>query len=107
MLPLQVAFYQQLCEFCEFHGIKLVVCNSPVTDENRALIPKYRAMVADTARKYGGTFVDMDQPNAFAHEDFYDSVHLNGIGGQKYFDQVGVILSRSGGMSIAGKTSAN
>jgi hypothetical protein len=101
MLPLQVAFYERLCGFCSAHNIKLFVCNSPVTNENRNLIPpdiraNYLLQIGAIARSYGGTFVDLDRPDLFEHSDFYDSVHLNGKGGQKYFNQVALILSRLG-----------
>lgn len=98
MLPLQVDFYKKLCEFCQTNGVKLIVCNSPVTKENRDLLPAkihsdYLAQIGDMTRSYGGEFIDLDKADLFAKGDFYDSVHLNGKGGQKYFKQVARILS--------------
>jgi hypothetical protein len=112
MLAQQVSFYQRLCEFCSNHGIKLYVCNSPVTNENRHLIPAdirayYLSYIGGIARRYGGTFIDLDNQEVFKKSDFYDSVHLNGIGGQKYFDQVALILSNRSSLATAVDSSAN
>lgn len=100
MLPLQVSFFEKICQFCQEHGVKLIVCNSPVTAENRSLIPdqirmQYLAHVGETVKNHGGIFIDMDKEGSFEKSDFYDSVHLNGKGGQKYFDRVAKIVADS------------
>lgn len=112
MLPLQVSFYEKLCAFCNTHGVKLIVCNSPVTSENRGLIPpeihaQYLSKIAEITRSYGGTFIDLDKPELFDKSDFYDSVHLNGKGGQKYFTQVALILSGRNNLATTVDSSAH
>lgn len=112
MLPLQLEFFKKLCAFCSAHGIRLIVCNSPVTAENRALIPadihaQYLAQIGDIIRSYGGTFMDLDRPELFDKSDFYDSVHLNGKGGQKYFNQVALILCGRSNLATTVNSSAH
>jgi hypothetical protein len=64
--------------------------------------------VATIARNSGGTFIDLDKPEVFVKSDFFDSVHLNGTGGQKYFNQVAEILShRDSGLATSVDASAN
>ena len=112
MLPQQLDFYERLCEFCSSHGVKLVACNSPVTNENRNLIPpdiyaKYLAHIDGITRRYGGNFVNLDKPELFAKSDFYDSVHLNGVGAQKYLDRVALILSKYNNLATSVNFSTN
>lgn len=95
----QLDFLRELGEFCKLEGIRLVVVNSPRTKENRQLVKPefhnaYLTQVSLVACKSGATFVDLDLSDVFNHDDFSDTVHLNGRGGQKYFDQIALILSR-------------
>jgi hypothetical protein len=89
----QLSFFQKFCDLCHAEHIDLIVTNSPVTTENRALLPSgvyanYLAKVLSIVERSGGTFVDLDKPDLFEHDDFFDTVHLNGKGGQKYLDQI-------------------
>jgi hypothetical protein len=95
----QMKYLRKLAELCKSEGISLVVANSPMIAEVHPLMnADFRkvclAEVASIATAGGATFVDMDQPNVFQHADFVDSVHLNGHGGEKYFDQIAQVLSR-------------
>ena len=107
----QVAFLKDLCELCKNEGILLVVGNSPVTNENRAMIPKpvydhYLSEASRVVRENGGMFENLDTP-IFEHDDFFDSIHLNGKGGQKYLKQIATVLSQTSTVASAGNSRAN
>jgi hypothetical protein len=107
----QLAFLKKLCELCKNEGILLVVGNSPVTNENRALIPKpvydhYLSEASHVVRENGGMFENLDTAE-FEHDDFFDSIHLNGKGGQKYLKQIAAVLSQSSTVASAGNTHAD
>jgi hypothetical protein len=70
-----------------------------MTPENLALVPPeiyklYMEQVSKTVRANGGVFVDWNQPGLFKHEDFCDSVHVNGQGGLKYMDCIASVMSK-------------
>ncbi len=95
----QFGFFEKLCELCKAEGIDLVVGNSPLTAENLAMVPKdtyklYLDKVSSTVRSNGGIFVDLNLPGQFEHDDFFDSVHLNGKGGQKFLTHVAGAMSK-------------
>ncbi|MBX9694457.1 MAG: hypothetical protein K2Z81_18870 [Cyanobacteria bacterium] len=94
----QFGYFKKLCEMCKNEGIDLVVGNSPLTKENLAMVPPqiydlYMKQVSSTVRKNGGTFVDFNLPGLFQHDDFFDSVHLNGRGGLKFLSYVAGAMS--------------
>lgn len=100
----QVAFLKKLADYCKAEGITFVVANTPITPENRAMIPvpiynSYYSTVSDTVRTAGGIFVDFDTPTVFKHTDFFDTVHLNGKGGQKFLTKIAQTLSTSSSLA--------
>ncbi|MDZ4835253.1 MAG: hypothetical protein SGJ27_15865 [Candidatus Melainabacteria bacterium] len=95
----QFGFFEKLCELCKAEGIDLVVGNSPLTAENLAMVTKdtyklYLDQVSSTVRSNGGIFVDLNLPGLFEHDDFSDSVHLNGKGGEKFLTYVAGAMSK-------------
>ncbi len=94
----QFGYFKKLCELCKNEGIDLVIGNSPLTAENLAMVPPdiyklYMQQVSSTVRANGGTFVDLNMPGMFQHDDFFDSVHLNGRGGLKFLNYVAGAMS--------------
>lgn len=94
----QFGYFKKLCELCNNEGIDLVVGNSPLTAENLAMVPEdiyktYLDNVSSTVRTNGGVFLDLNLPGLFEHDDFFDSVHLNGKGGIKFLDYVADTMS--------------
>lgn len=80
--------FTKMLALCKQKGIKLIVVNMPITDQNRELIPKdiyklYQNEICKMAPRYGGEFIDLDGSKAFIPSDFYDSTHMNAIGGKK------------------------
>jgi hypothetical protein len=96
----QLAYLKKLGQLCRSEGVGFLVVNSPLTNENRAMIEKsaydlYMTEIPKTVRASGGIFVNFDTLSAFEHNDFFDSIHLNGKGGQKFLDQIAIALSKS------------
>jgi hypothetical protein len=97
---------KRLGDFCRSQGISLVLANSPMAPEVRPFInlesyKLYLAQVSSVASEYGATFIDLNRPELFNHDDFADAIHLNGRGGEKYFDQIAVALSRQSKLAAA------
>jgi len=96
----QMDYLEKLCRLCQEQNIALTIGNCPLTAENRALLPKpyydlYLRSVATLLDKYGQTFVNLDDPAVFSHDDFYDTIHLNGKGASKYMSEITDVLSKS------------
>lgn len=96
----QLAFLKGMGELCRSEGVGFLVVNSPLTNENRAMIQKsaydtYMSEIPKAVRGCGGVFVNLDSSSTFQHDDFFDSIHLNGKGGQKFLDQIALSLSKT------------
>lgn len=82
------ACFSNMLALCKDKGIKLIVVNMPITEENRELIPLdiyklYQDEICSLPARYGGQFIDLDGSKAFKPSDFYDSSHMNAMGGKK------------------------
>lgn len=102
----QFAFFRKLCQLCQEEGITFVAGNSPVTRENMSLVPKniydfYMREVTACTREYGATFVDLNT-DRFTHDDFFDTVHLNGRGGQKFISGIAEALTNTSSLAQSG-----
>jgi hypothetical protein len=96
----QLAFLKKLGQLCRSEGVGFLVVNSPLTDENRAMIEKsaydlYMSEIPKAVRASGGIFVNFDTLSTFKHDDFFDSIHLNGKGGEKFLEQIAMALSKT------------
>lgn len=104
----QLAFLRDLCELCRSSGIDLVVVNTPLTDDNRSLMPPqnyalYFSQASRAVLARGASFVTLDLPQIFKHDDFVDSIHLNGRGGEKFLDQIALALSKGSQLAASSK----
>lgn len=84
-------YFRKLLEICRTNHIKCVIFNMPITNRNRALIPKdiyrrYQQEVCNLPAQYGAHFINLDDSSIFSDEDFLDSVHANAQGGKKIQD---------------------
>lgn len=91
LFDMQFAFLDRLGKHCRQEGINLILVNMPLTPENVALMPPgfydfYLSSVKGAATKYGARVLDLNQPQIFDHSCFADSVHLNGLGGKRFFE---------------------
>jgi hypothetical protein len=89
----EVGHFKHLLSLCQQNNIELVVINMPITDANRNLIPAniykdYLASISRLPAQFGATFVDLDRTKDFEANDFFDSVHVNAVGGKKVQDRL-------------------
>lgn len=104
----QISFFKKFCQQCRNDGVYLVVGNTPMTPENRELLPKpiYDKCIAaasSAVRDNGGTWVNLDRADVFQHDDFYDSIHLNGKGAEKYMQLIATEMAKSSSLAQSGK----
>ena len=86
----QLDHFSQLLDLCNERDIPIVIVNMPLTRYNKELIDKpvynkYFSAVTEITHNHRIPFIDMDQSNLFTLSDFYDSTHLNEVGGKKLF----------------------
>jgi len=94
-----ISNFNKMLDLCKQHNIPIVVVNMPLTSCNRGLIAKpvydkYYSSVKTMADEHQVPFMDMDEPNAYTLTDFYDSAHLNEVGGRKFFTELAQRLSK-------------
>jgi lysophospholipase L1-like esterase len=88
---------QALLQLCRQRNIKLYVVAMPISTANRQLLPpglydKYMATLQEETAKAGVPLVDMAALGGYQDDDFYDTVHLNHKGGQRFISQVTSII---------------
>lgn len=109
----QLECFTKTLELCNQHDIPVVVVNMPLTKYNRELIDrgvydKYISSVTEIAQKHRSPIIDMDRSPDFALSDFYDSTHLNEIGGRKLFTALANRIPKlSAQSSVAGLSTPN
>ncbi len=72
-------------------GTRVVIVNMPLQAANMNLIPRgvyalYLAKLQSATNDNQADFIDLNRDRLFTASDFYDPVHLNGIGGIKLFN---------------------
>lgn len=91
-LKIQTKFLQHLLSFCKKNKIELLLVNFPLTEENRALMKpgfyeKFSANLAKIAGDNSTPYIDLSSNSNFSgHDVFYDSAHLNKLGGQRLIE---------------------
>lgn len=98
--------FQAMMRSCREQGVSLLVVNMPMTDANKRLLAapayqQYKTALARNTRRFGAVLLDLDRESAgYQLSDFYDSTHLNEIGGQKFLsslsDTVSTCVNASG-----------
>ncbi len=91
MYATEIAYLEKLLKYGRDAGINVVLVNMPLTRENMEIMPpgiyhRYLADVSGAARACGACFEDLNQPGLFSHDDFADSVHVNGRGAERLLD---------------------
>ncbi len=89
-LSVQMSCLENTLKVCKERGIKVVLVNMPLTKLNQDLMAagfyqRFNAQVKALASAHGKdvTLVDMTNQSQFAESDFWDTVHMNHIGGSK------------------------
>jgi hypothetical protein len=94
-LSVQLGFLNKIFETCQSRGIKLIVVNMPLTPINRSLMPagfydRYRNQVSSLVERYADNtkMIDLGQSPVFKDHDYWDTAHLNNLGGHKLLGQI-------------------
>jgi hypothetical protein len=102
--------FKALVALCKAKNIKLYVVAMPITADNRKLMPKelyasYIDCVASTTREAGVPFLDLQAKGDYKDADFYDTVHLNGIGGEHFLSAMADFVREpaAAGQTVAAK----
>jgi hypothetical protein len=90
MFKSQLGYLEQLLQYGKEQNINVVLVNMPLTTDNVALMPpgfynNYLAQIHTLSAKYNSKVIDMNVPGLFNRGYFADSVHLNGLGGIRFF----------------------
>lgn len=84
----QMQYFREFLAYLNTQQTRVIVLGMPLTKENRAVLPetfwsKYRADMQALCTGGNATWVDLIADPEFSREDFCDTVHLNGAGGEK------------------------
>ncbi len=96
----QLSCLALLTKYAHDNGVALYVVNMPLLPENLALLSestyrRYLNQVSDIVTDGGGNFVNLQNPTIAQKQNYLDSAHLNGLGGQKLLDNFAQILNQS------------
>jgi hypothetical protein len=92
-ISVQMSCLERTLKLCQERGIKVVLVNLPLTRANRELMPEHfyqrfsGELAAAAARhKSDVSFFDLSLDKRFTDYDFWDTVHMNQLGGAKLLD---------------------
>jgi hypothetical protein len=84
-------------ELCREHGTKLLCVEVPwypdvdLTPEFRN---EYRSKIADVCERYGAEYYNPGADVAFDYGEFLEPIHMNALGGEKYFWLTGKFIAK-------------
>lgn len=94
-MNVQMDCLEKTLKICKERGIKVVLVNMPLTTLNQSLMAegfyeRFGKQVQAVAAKYGKdvTFVDRSHDSKFQDADFWDTVHMNHVGGSKLIGDI-------------------
>jgi hypothetical protein len=84
-------FFEKLLASAKANDVRVVVVNMPLTSLNVKLMPpgiydEYLDTVRTLAAKYDCVFENFNDDTRFPSSLFYDTVHMNSVGGQRLVD---------------------
>ncbi len=98
----QIAYLNDMMQLCQKERIPVLLVNMPITEDvfrliDPALLQAYQREVRAVANRYHATYLDLDDKNPSSPEavisksfdddrDFNDCVHLNIVGGKRFFN---------------------
>ena len=94
-ITVQMDSLDRVLALCQKRGIKVVLVNLPLTKANRELMPdnfyqRFSQQVAAAAQKHKSdvSYFDLSLDQRFTDYDFWDTVHMNQLGGVKMLEIV-------------------
>lgn len=100
VLEQQLGYFEKFLQFAKSENIPVTLLNMPLTQGNLKLLPSgaydnYLSKVKSIATKYGATLIDYNDQKTFKPAEFADTVHLNGLGGEHFFELVAQQLANN------------
>lgn len=86
----QLAYLQKILAIAKAQHSKVVLVNMPLQPENTKLLStgvyeQYLQKTRGLAAQYDAQYIDYNKPGLFGTSDFADPIHLDGMGGMKFF----------------------
>ncbi len=90
---LQMGFLTRTLKNLRERGVKVVLVNMPLTKRNLDILPSgfyasYQKEIKDVAAMPGVKLVDLGNCKDFNDDDYWDTTHLNHVGGHKLLNHV-------------------
>lgn len=103
--------FHALTALCAERKIKLYVVAMPLTDDNRKLMPEglyqqYISFVKGATEEAAVPFLDLQNSNLYDESNFYDTVHLNSKGGQRFLSTISGLVKEQEHSLATGKSTA-
>ncbi|CAN5274490.1 hypothetical protein BH11CYA1_BH11CYA1_09770 [soil metagenome] len=100
--------FRALTALCAERKIKLCVVAMPLTDDNRKLMPadlyqQYRSFVKEATSEAAVPFVDLQDSKTYDDSNFYDTVHLNSKGGERFLSAMSNLVKEQEHAIATGK----
>ncbi len=98
--------FRALTTLCAERKIKLCVVAMPLTDDNLKLMPpglyqQYISFVKEATKEAAVPFLDLQTAKAYDESNFYDTVHLNSKGGEKFLSTVSNLVREHDSVAAA------
>lgn len=92
-IGLQMNVLRKAMALCKSRGIRVIVVNMPLSEDNRSLMTSefyqvYRGKLAISCNAEDATFLDLGDSQEFTRADFWDSSHLGLTGAYKFLDNL-------------------
>jgi hypothetical protein len=96
----QIAYGNKLLQVAQQQKTKVILINMPLRKSNLALLPegiynRYLNDLKTAAATHDALFINMNDPTLFTAADFWDPVHLNGIGSIRFLNYLCENLQRA------------
>lgn len=94
----QRKWFEMTLELCKKENIRVLVVNMPLTATNinlfgSGIYHNCMELMANTARKYDASFLDLQKAGGFDMADFTDMCHMDASGGRKALDLIAKALA--------------
>ncbi len=98
-LNVQLDCLDKLMALSRQRKINMVLINMPLPQRNRDLLPagfyeRYRKELQSHANNAGIKLIDLGTSNEFNEDDYWDSAHLNHVGGHKLLKHILPVISQ-------------
>jgi|GEM_PF-1421969 hypothetical protein len=95
----QMRFFDQLLHDLQERGVKTVVVEMPLTQENHGRLSaeywkQFHSTVSSHCMQYQAKCIDLSDAKNFNHDDFLDEIHMSLAGGDKLAKTIGTELKQ-------------